>query len=58
MFARREKYKSPMREFLNEFASYKEISKKELDDLTSRFKEAIQLVNKSTGTKRSVHPGR
>jgi hypothetical protein len=51
MFARREKYKSPMREFLNEFASYKEISKKELDDLTSRFKEAIQLVNKCYGNK-------
>ena len=51
MFERREKYQSPMRDFLNDFANYKEIAKKELDGLTSQFKEAIQLVNECYGNK-------
>jgi hypothetical protein len=51
MFKRREKYASPMRDFLNDFANYKEISKNELDELTSWFKEAIHLVNKCYGNK-------
>ena len=51
MFSRREKYESPMRDFLNDFANYKEISKKELDGLTAQFKEAVQLVNECYGNK-------
>jgi len=51
MFERRGKYESPMRDFLNDFANYKEIAKKDLDGLTSRFKEAIQLVNECYGNK-------
>jgi hypothetical protein len=51
MFSWREKYQSPMREFLNDFANYTEISKKELDKLTSQFKEAIELVNECYGNK-------
>jgi hypothetical protein len=51
MFAWREKYHSPMREFLNEFANDTEMSKKELDKLSSQFKEAIELVNKCYGNK-------
>jgi len=51
MFAWREKYHSPMREFLNEFANDTEMSKKELDKLASQFKEAIELVNKCYGNK-------
>lgn len=51
MFQRREKYESPMRDFLNDFANIKDIPKKELDGLTSRFKEAIRLVNECYGNK-------
>ena len=51
MFAWREKYKAPMREFLNDFANYTQISKKEFDGLTSQFQEAIALVNESYGNK-------
>jgi len=51
MFAWREKYHSPMREFLNEFANDTEMSKKELDKLASQFKEAMELVNKCYGNK-------
>lgn len=51
MFAWRDKYQAPMREFLNDFANYTEISKKELDGLTSQFKEAIELVDGCYGNK-------
>lgn len=51
MFSWREKYQSPMREFLNDFANYTKISKKELDGLTAQFKEAIALVNECYGNK-------
>jgi uncharacterized protein with ParB-like and HNH nuclease domain len=51
MIAWRDKYQSPMHEFLNEFVNYVDISKAELDRLTSRFKSAIQLVNTCYGNK-------
>jgi hypothetical protein len=51
MFAWREKYHAPMREFLNEFANDTEMSEKELGNLTSQFKEAIKLVNECYGNK-------
>jgi hypothetical protein len=51
MFLWRDKYKSPMRDFLNDFASYTQISKKELDQPTAHFKEAIELVKECYGNK-------
>jgi hypothetical protein len=40
-----------MREFLNDFANYTEISNKELEKLTTQFKDSIQLVNECYGSK-------
>jgi hypothetical protein len=51
MFAWHEKYQSPMREFLNDFANYTEISKKELDGLMTQFNESIELINECYGNK-------
>jgi hypothetical protein len=51
MFLWRDKYQAPMRDFLNDFANYTKISKKELDGLTSQFKEAVKLVNECYGNK-------
>ena len=51
MFAWRDDYEAPMREFLNDFANYKNISKKELDNLKKLFVEAVALVNDCYGSK-------
>lgn len=51
MFARRDQYQAPMREFLNDFANDEDVSKSKLDALTSHFKQAIKLVNDSYGNK-------
>jgi hypothetical protein len=51
MFAWRDRYKAPMREFLNDFANHTKISKAEIDILASRFTTSIQLVNKCFSNK-------
>jgi hypothetical protein len=51
MFARRDNYHSPMREFLNEFAADDTIAKKELSGLRKIFEEAIGLVKECYGNK-------
>jgi hypothetical protein len=51
MLSWREKYQSPMREFLNDFVNYTEITQMELDTLRFQFKEAMELVNKCYGNK-------
>ncbi|MGJ5071577.1 DUF262 domain-containing protein [Bradyrhizobium oligotrophicum] len=51
MFAWRDDYRSPMREFLNEFASYKDFSRKELDQLKRLFVDSIRILNECFGSK-------
>jgi hypothetical protein len=57
MFAWRDKYAAPMREFLNDFADYEDIGKRELDGLRSQFSGAIKLVNECYG-KQAFRPSR
>jgi hypothetical protein len=57
MFAWRDKYSSPMREFLNDFANVEDMKKKELDGLRSLFSDAIKLVNECYG-KQAFRPSR
>ena len=53
----RDKYTSPMREFLNDFANVDDMKKKELDFLRSLFLELIKLVNDCYG-KQAFRPSR
>ena len=49
MFARRDAYQSPMRDFLNDFATSEGVSMQAIKDLSERFCEAIKICNEGLG---------
>jgi hypothetical protein len=49
MFDRRGRYKSPMRDFLNEFAGDKNVAQETIEKLESLFAESIMICNQAMG---------
>jgi hypothetical protein len=49
MFEGRNRYTSPMRDFLNEFASDNDIDSGQLEKLSALFKQTISICNQALG---------
>jgi hypothetical protein len=49
MFSRREKYESPMRDFLNDFATVGTVQPTEIKQLSDLFKDTIRICNEAKG---------
>jgi hypothetical protein len=49
MFARRDAYQSPMRDFLNDFATSREINEQGVEVLARLFRDAIRICNEALG---------